>query len=149
MANANDVSGVGREASPAKLFDLTGRRVFVAGHRGMVGSAIVRRLAQIDCAVVTADRQEVDLLRQQETERFLVSKKPDVLIMAAAKVGGIHANSTYPAEFIYENLGDRHQPHSRCLPRECPQATIPRLIMHLSKACASADCRRGTSHRTA
>jgi len=104
MANANDVSGVGREAGPAKLFDLTGRRVFVAGHRGMVGSAIVRRLARIDCAVLTADHKEVDLLRQEETERFLVSSKPDVLILAAAKVGGIHANSVYPAEFIYENL---------------------------------------------
>ena len=69
-----------------------------------VGSAIVRRLARIDCAVLTADHKEVDLLRQEETERFLVSSKPDVLIMAAAKVGGIHANSVYPAEFIYENL---------------------------------------------
>jgi GDP-L-fucose synthase len=104
MANANDVSGAGREAGPAQLFDLTGRRVFVAGHRGMVGSAIVRRLARIDCAVLTADHKEVDLLRQEETERFLVSSKPDVLIMAAAKVGGIHANSVYPAKFIYENL---------------------------------------------
>ena len=104
MASANDVSGVGQEAGPANLFDLTGRRVFVAGHRGMVGSAIVRRLASIDCAVLTADHQEVDLLRQQETEQFLISNKPDVLIVAAAKVGGIHANSVYPAEFIYENL---------------------------------------------
>jgi GDP-L-fucose synthase len=104
MASANDVSGVGQEAGSAKLFDLTGRRVFVAGHRGMVGSAIVRRLAGIDCAVLTADHQEVDLLRQQETEQFLISNKPDVLIVAAAKVGGIHANSVYPAEFIYENL---------------------------------------------
>jgi GDP-L-fucose synthase len=104
MANANDVFGRGQEAGPAKLFDLTGRRVFVAGHRGMVGSAIVRRLAHIDCAVLTADHKEVDLLRQQETERFLISCKPDVLIIAAAKVGGIHANSVYPAEFIYENL---------------------------------------------
>jgi GDP-L-fucose synthase len=87
-----------------KLFDLTGKRVFVAGHRGMVGSAIVRRLAPIDCTVVTAGRERVDLSRQDDTERFLASTKPDVVIVAAAKVGGIHANNTFPAQFIYENL---------------------------------------------
>ena len=149
MANANDVTGVGRETSPAKLFDLSGRRVFVAGHRGMVGSAIVRRLAQIDCTVLTADHQELDLLRQQETERFLVSSKPDVLIMAAAKVGGIHANSTYPAEFIYENLAITTN-----LIHGAFRANVRKLLF-LGSSCiypklrASADCRRGTSDRTA
>jgi len=104
MASPNDLSGALRETSAAKLFDLTGRRVFVAGHRGMVGSAIARRLGSIDCAVLTADRKDLDLLRQEETERFLIASKPDVLILAAAKVGGIYANSAFPAEFIYENL---------------------------------------------
>jgi len=88
----------------AKLFDLSGKRVYVAGHRGMVGSAIVRRLANMDCDVVTADRQSVDLMDQGTTERFLASARPDVLILAAARVGGIHANSTHPADFIYDNL---------------------------------------------
>lgn len=88
-----------------KLFDLTGRRIFVSGHAGMVGSAIVRRLASIDCEVVTAGRERVDLLRQDETERFLAETRPDVVIVAAGKVGGIHANNSYPAAFIQENLG--------------------------------------------
>ena len=87
-----------------KLFDLSGRRVFVAGHRGLVGSAIVRRLAQAGCDVITVGRERLDLLRQGDTEHFLLSTKPDVVIIAAGKVGGIHANSTFPAEFIYENL---------------------------------------------
>jgi GDP-L-fucose synthase len=88
----------------AKIFDLAGKTVFVAGHRGMVGSAIVRRLAGVKCEVVTAPRSEVDLERQAETERFLAAVKPDVVIVAAAKVGGIHANNTYPADFISDNI---------------------------------------------
>jgi GDP-L-fucose synthase len=86
------------------VFDLSGRSVYVAGHRGMVGSAIVRRLAAVDCEVITSTRHDVDLLQQRETERFLAARNPDVVILAAAKVGGIHANSTFPADFIYENL---------------------------------------------
>jgi GDP-L-fucose synthase len=87
-----------------KIFDLSGRSVYVAGHRGMVGSAIMRRLAAVDCEVITSTRHDVDLLQQRETERFFAARKPDVVILAAAKVGGIHANSTFPADFIYENL---------------------------------------------
>jgi GDP-L-fucose synthase len=87
-----------------KPFDLSGRRVFVAGHRGLVGSAIVRRLAQARGDVITVGRERLDLLQQADTEHFLLSTKPDVVIIAAGKVGGIHANSTFPAEFIYENL---------------------------------------------
>jgi GDP-L-fucose synthase len=86
------------------LFGMRGRRVFVAGHRGLVGSAIVRRLAQAGCDIVTVGRERLDLLQQGDTEHFLLSTKPDVVIIAAGKVGGIHANNTFPAEFIYENL---------------------------------------------
>jgi GDP-L-fucose synthase len=89
---------------PPKIFDLTGKRIYVAGHRGMVGSAIVRRLVAVACDVITAGREEADLERQDQTERFLTATKPDVVIIAAAKVGGIHANKTYPAEFIADNL---------------------------------------------
>jgi GDP-L-fucose synthase len=85
-------------------FSLTGRRIWVAGHRGMVGAAIIRRLAREDCEVVTVDRHSVDLRRQAETEEWIFATKPDVIILAAAKVGGILANNTYPVEFLYDNL---------------------------------------------
>ena len=88
----------------AKIFELTHKRVYVAGHRGMVGSAIVRRLAKCQCDVIIADRDTVDLERQDQVERFLAVSKPDVVVVAAAKVGGIHANNEYPAEFIGTNL---------------------------------------------
>ena len=88
----------------SKIFELAGKRIYVAGHRGMVGSAIVRRLAGVPCEVITAGRAEVDLERQEQAERFLATTKPDVVIVAAARVGGIHANNAYPAEFISENL---------------------------------------------
>lgn len=86
------------------MYDLQGKRIWVAGHRGMVGSAVVRRLAMEDCEVITADRDRVDLIRQNEVERFLGDVRPDAIVMAAAKVGGILANDTYPAEFLYNNL---------------------------------------------
>ena len=88
----------------AKLFELAGKRVFVAGHNGMVGSAIVRRLKAVPCEVITAARDEVDLERQDQAEAFLAARRPEVVIVAAAKVGGIHANDAYPAEFISENI---------------------------------------------
>ncbi|WP_297105325.1 GDP-L-fucose synthase [uncultured Devosia sp.] len=85
-------------------FDLTNKRVYVAGHRGMVGSAVVRRLGTEGCEVITAGRDVVDLKRQTEVEAFMADAKPDAIVMAAAKVGGILANDTYPADFLYENL---------------------------------------------
>tara|TARA_R110002124_G_scaffold287353_1_gene473628 strand:- start:522 stop:1472 length:951 start_codon:yes stop_codon:yes gene_type:complete len=85
-------------------YDLNNKRVWVAGHRGMVGSAVVRRLASEGCDVLTADRDLVDLKRQAEVETFLRDTKPDTIVMAAAKVGGILANDTRPAEFLHDNL---------------------------------------------
>lgn len=86
------------------MFDLGGKRVFVAGHRGMVGSALVRRLASEDCTMVSADRSEMDLRRQDQVEAWFAANKPDVVFLAAARVGGIWANSHFPGEFIYENM---------------------------------------------
>lgn len=86
------------------IFPLEGKRVWVAGHRGMVGSAIVRRLASEGCEILTAGRDVLDLERQSEVEAWIAKEKPDAIFMAAAKVGGILANDTYPADFLYNNL---------------------------------------------
>lgn len=85
-------------------FAIKGKRVFVAGHRGMVGAAIVRRLAAEDCEVLTVARSEVDLRDQAGVRGWLADRKPNAVILAAAKVGGILANDTYPADFLYDNL---------------------------------------------
>ena len=85
-------------------FDLTGKRVWVAGHRGMAGAAIARRLKREKCEIVTADRSELDLLRQADVHAWMADGKIDAVFLAAATVGGIMANTTRPAEFLYENL---------------------------------------------
>src|SRR5262245_10815004 len=90
--------------APKLLFDVSGKRVFVAGHRGLVGSAIVRRLGQEKCQVLTADRTVLDLTDQRATENWLKTARPDAIFLAAGLVGGIHANNTYPADFIANNL---------------------------------------------
>lgn len=92
------------EAAAKEVFPLEGRLVWVAGHRGMVGSAIVRRLEREGCDVLTADRGELDLTRQAEVEEWMTAMKPEAVFLAAAHVGGILANDTYPADFLYDNL---------------------------------------------
>ena len=87
------------------MLDLTGLRVFVAGHNGMVGSAIVRRLAREACEVLTVERGEVDLLRQAGVEGWMDKNRPDVVVLAAARVGGIKANNERPVDFLADNLG--------------------------------------------
>jgi GDP-L-fucose synthase len=80
-------------------------RIFVAGHKGMVGSALVRQLSKdLNNYIITADRNELDLTNQQAVQNFFAEQSIDQVYLAAAKVGGIHANNVYPAEFIYENL---------------------------------------------
>jgi GDP-L-fucose synthase len=88
----------------APLYSLAGKRVWVAGHRGMVGAALVRRLASENCEVLTVARADVDLLRQDAVEGWIKANKPQAVFVAAATVGGILANDTRPANFIYENL---------------------------------------------
>ncbi|MBL8650305.1 MAG: GDP-L-fucose synthase [Sphingopyxis sp.] len=88
----------------AETFSLGGKRVWVAGHRGMVGSALVRRLASENCEVLTAGRDTLDLLDQAAVRAWVAQEKPDAVFLAAAKVGGILANDTYPADFLYQNL---------------------------------------------
>lgn len=85
-------------------FELKGKSVFVAGHRGMVGSALVRRLAQEDVKLLTAGRSELDLCNQAAVFDWFAANKPQAVFLAAAKVGGIVANNTLRAEFLYDNL---------------------------------------------
>jgi GDP-L-fucose synthase len=85
-------------------YALKGKRVWVAGHNGMVGSALVRRLEREDCQIVTVSRAEVDLTRQDAVERWMDATRPQAVFVAAAKVGGILANDTYPAQFLRDNL---------------------------------------------
>ncbi len=84
-------------------FDLTGKRIWVAGHSGMVGSALTRRLQLEGCELVEVSHDDLDLTRQAETEEWMAKARPDAIFIAAAKVGGIIANSTYPADFLYDN----------------------------------------------
>ena len=107
-----------------------GAKIFVAGHRGMVGSAIVRRLqAEGASNLVLRSRQELDLTRQAEVEAFFALERPEYVFLAAAKVGGIHANRTYPAEFIRENLAiQSHVIHNA-------YATGCRKLLFLGSSC--------------
>lgn len=91
-------------AMPEPLYSLGGKRVWVAGHRGMVGQALVRRLGAEGCEIVTADRHSVDLTRQDQVEAWMARERPDAVFLAAARVGGILANASFPADFLYRNM---------------------------------------------
>jgi GDP-L-fucose synthase len=86
------------------VFALKGKRVWVAGHGGMVGAALTRRLAAEDCEVITADRSALDLRDQANARAWVMARKPEAVFVAAARVGGIAANEALPAEFLYDNL---------------------------------------------
>ena len=86
------------------LFSLQGKRIYVAGHGGMVGGAVVRALTTRGLTALTATRAEVDLERQSEVEAWFAANQPDVVVLAAAHVGGIHANNSFPRDFIYKNM---------------------------------------------
>jgi GDP-L-fucose synthase len=85
-------------------YTLAGKRVWVAGHRGMVGAALVRRLARESCDVLTVPRTELDLTRADDVDAWLARNRPHAIIVAAAKVGGILANNSFPADFVGDNL---------------------------------------------
>jgi len=86
------------------LYSLKGKQVWVAGHHGMVGSALVRRLEQEDCRLLTVERETVDLTRQAEVELWMARAHPQAIFLAAAKVGGVLANDSWPVQFLYDNL---------------------------------------------
>jgi GDP-L-fucose synthase len=83
---------------PSLPFDLRGKRVYVAGHAGLAGSAIVRRLASENCEVLTADHKALDLTKQKPTEDWILQARPDAIFLVAGRVGGIHANSAFPVD---------------------------------------------------
>jgi GDP-L-fucose synthase len=85
-------------------YSLAGKRIWVAGHRGMVGSAICRQLENEECEILTAGRETLDLREQDAVSTWVTEQKPDTVFLAAATVGGIYANDTRPAEFLYDNL---------------------------------------------
>ena len=85
-------------------YNLSGKKIWVAGHRGMVGSAVCRHLKNEDCNIIKAGRDEVNLVNQAEVNNWMSAVKPDAIVLAAAKVGGIQANNNFPVNFLYENL---------------------------------------------
>lgn len=89
---------------PNYSYDINSKKIFIAGHNGMVGSALLRKLSKENCILQVAERSEVDLMNQSEVDDWLSENKPNVVIICAAKVGGIHANNKYPVEFLYNNL---------------------------------------------
>ena len=89
---------------PAPIFDLRSKRIYVAGHTGLAGSAIARRLVSEGCRILTADRATLDLTKQEQTENWIMQIRPDAIFLAAGRVGGIHANDTYPVDFLADNL---------------------------------------------
>jgi GDP-L-fucose synthase len=131
--------------SAPEIFELRGKRVFVAGHAGMVGAAIVRRLEREHCDILLANRRELDLRRPEAVERYMAQTKPDAVFVAAGKVGGIRANSTFPAEFLADNLAIAlstiHAAYrsgvkklvylgSSCIyPRLAPQPMSPKMLL--------------------
>jgi GDP-L-fucose synthase len=92
------------DASATALFPIAGKRVFVAGHRGLVGSALVRRLAREECETLTVERAALDLRDRAAVAQWFERERPEVTVLAAARVGGVLANSTYPVEFLLDNL---------------------------------------------
>jgi GDP-L-fucose synthase len=85
-------------------FNISGKKIFIAGHNGMVGGAVLRKLTNEDCIIQTAERSELDLMNQNEVSLWFKKNKPDVVLLCAAKVGGIYANNKFPVDFLYNNL---------------------------------------------
>ena len=113
-------------------YDLSGKRVWVAGHRGLVGKALVDRLQREDCAeVLCVDRQIVDLTRQSEVEAWVRENKPDAVFVAAAKVGGILANNSFPVDFLYNNVMIATNIISSWRRTTGRETRFPRLVLHL------------------
>jgi GDP-L-fucose synthase len=102
-AKSGAITGMTEVALPL-LFDLRGKRVYIAGHAGLAGSAIVRRLASEGCEILTAQHGALDLAKQEATENWIMHARPDAIFLVAGRVGGIYANDTFPVDFLADNL---------------------------------------------
>ena len=131
----------GRSPMARIPFELKGKTVFVAGHRGMVGAALVRRLAQEDVELLTVGRSELDLRDQAAVFRWFAGKRPQAVFLAAAKVGGIVANDTLRGEFLYDNLVIAANVIHAAHRQRRGEADVSRLVLHLSEAGAAAVAR--------
>ena len=117
-------------------------KIYVAGHRGMVGSAIARALHERgQTNIVTRTHAELDLTNQGAVRTFFAEEKPEQVYLAAARVGGIHANNTYPAEFIYINLMIEANVIDAAFQMRCKKATVSWFKLHLSQTCPSTHAR--------
>ena len=130
------------DGKSTSLFELAGKHVYVAGHKGMVGAALVRRLRSESCMILTVDHAALDLTRQAETEQWIGNAKPDAVVLAAAKVGGIAFNNSHPVDFLSDNLAIAHNVIS------ASYAALPRLLLHLSQISPAADGRGHAAYRT-
>jgi GDP-L-fucose synthase len=119
-------------------FELKGKTVYVAGHRGIVGSALVRRLAPEDVELLTASRSEADLREQAAVNKWFAARRPQVVFLAAAKVGGVVANNSLRAEFLYDNLAIATTVIHATHVHGGREADVPRLVLHLPQARAAA-----------
>jgi GDP-L-fucose synthase len=136
-------------AQPAeKLYSLPGKRVFVAGHRGMVGSALCRRLSG-EVVLQTAGRHQLDLCRQAEVEEWFAAHRPQAVFVAAAKVGGINANSKLPADFLYDNLAIETNVIEAARKSGVGKSTFPWLRVYVSQDGPAADRRGRIAERCA
>lgn len=115
--------------NPDAIMELSGKRVWVAGHRGMVGSAVARRLAKEDVTLLTASRSELDLTRQRDVEDWVSTRKPEIVVLAAAHVGGIAANNAWPLDFLHDNLMIEAN-----VMRACADSGVSRLLF-LGSSC--------------
>jgi len=111
------------------MLDLVGKRIWVAGHRGMVGSAVARRLAREDAVLLASSHAELDLARQADVENWVATQRPDIVVLAAARVGGIAANAAFPLDFLHNNLMIEAN-----VMRACADAGVAKLLF-LGSSC--------------
>ncbi len=125
-------------------------RIFVAGHRGLVGSAIVRELGRLGHGnLILRSSADLDLRNQAAVDAFFGDQRPEYVFLAAAKVGGIHANDTYPADFLRDNLQIQTNVIDSAWRKRRYEAVLPRVELHLPETCAAADTGGCTANRAA